>query len=197
MWESWPRRCEAVLILKPCLSCYGPFRHFHWVSCGQRCTQWVTLTWALPQTGTCWNASRLGCQCPPPPLSHLHVCSQFHSHNLFPVPSGRGGAALAPNGGHRAGFMPPSASFPGCDPGEAVALLGSSPPPLSGSLEPQLLRLSKPHSLSQPHLRSSGPREAPGSLSREQFALSIPDIFPYFVHLPPWSMSSEREDLAC
>ena len=98
---------------------------------------------------------------------------------------------MAPNGGHRAGFMPPSASFPGCDPGEAVGLH------LLPSVAPWSPSCSKPHSLSQPHLRSSGPREAPGSLSREQFALSIPDIFPYFVHLPPWSMSSEREDLVC
>ena len=28
-------------------------------------------------------------------------------------------------------------------------------------------------------------------------ALFIPDDVPYFVHLSPWSMSSEREDLVC
>ena len=89
MWESWPRRCEAVLILKPCLSCYGPFRHFHWVSCGQRCTQWVTLTWALPQTGTCWNASCLGCQCPPPP-HHIPMTVASSIHTTFSQPPDKG-----------------------------------------------------------------------------------------------------------
>ena len=60
---------------------------FLWVSCGQGCRQWVALAWAPPQTGTCWDASCLGCRCFFSPPSHLQVYSQFQNTTSCRAPS--------------------------------------------------------------------------------------------------------------
>ena len=102
---------------------------FLWVSCGQGCRQWVALAWAPPQTGTCWDASCLGCRCFFSPPYHLQVYSQFQNTTSSRAPSELLGSATAPPlrtlGQLGSGLVLPS--YQSVILGKARTLLGSSP----------------------------------------------------------------------